>query len=843
MKTVSFILLSLLMSGHLLSQGWERQNPFAKLARLNDVDFDGLHGLTVGSQGVIFTTDDGGNTWISRTTPDEDEELSTAFVMPGTNGQIMLAGGDSLLLLSTNGGTDWHITFDDLLDIYKIELLPTGEWMALAANYGAVSSDQGGYWQAFNNPNAALDATAGHFTSVMNGWVHSGDFNNSQVWVTTNGGFTYELRDPVKFTTIESLTMLDDSIGYLITGGQVYKTTNGGWSWDSKNAVPTTSFTDMHVVSEHEVWISLDNGNAFYSITDGNSWIERSPDLISNNNAQGIYATAQGKVYMPGKYVSMLYSDNSGLTWRDQIPAVKSTLFQPHFSNEFIGIVAGADGTLMRTTNGGDVWERIQFPKDDHFFAAMMFDVQAMVIGSSRGRVYLSENGGMNWDTIGTGLGQITDIHAFNRDVIVITNEAGRIYKTTDRGNQWNKEYDNGGNPLFALEFRGSQNGWAAGYQGEIVATTNGGNDWNPQTVPGKGKFFDITFTTDQEGWAVSNSFTDSLWHTQDAGQTWHTTQLPFLNFWRGVSFTNPDTGWIAGGVSGVGDVLRTNDHGLTWTKNHTSPEMFNGIYAVPNKETVWAVGFGGNIMKYSPCHTLPAIADLAGVISPCKGDTVQYSVNALNADYFLWFFPPGWEVIGNSDSTTVTVIAGEAGEIRIRAANVCGNETNTLTLPTTPVDIPQIIIDQSKGNVLFTNLTSLEYQWLFNGVPITGATGPFFTALENGTYQVIVTIPGTGCSTLSNAFELTIVATADTYTEKLIIFPSPATDLLYVSTPSGKDELDGSPLFLFSPDGRVVLNETFQDGKVDVSRLQPGVYVLMIKSPQGAIVSKVVVE
>jgi photosystem II stability/assembly factor-like uncharacterized protein len=831
------------MSGHLLSQGWERQNPFAKLARLNDVDFDGPHGITVGSEGVLFTTHDGGNTWTPQITPDEDEELSTAFVMPGTNGQTMLAGGDSLLLLSTNGGTDWHITYDDLLDIYKIDLMPTGQWMVLAANYGAVSTDKGGFWAAFNNPNGALDATAGHFTSVMNGWVHSGDFNNSQVWVTTNGGFNWELRDPAKFTTIEALTMLDDSIGYLMTGGQVYHTTNGGWSWESKNAVPSTSFTDMHVVSEFEVWISLDNGNAFYSLTGGNSWTERSPDLINNNNTQGIYANLQGQVFMAGKYVSMLYSDDFGLSWRDQIPAVKATLFQPHFFNEFRGIVAGSDGTIMRTTNGGDVWEKIQFPRNDHFFAGMMIDAQSMVIGSSRGRVYLSTNSGMNWDTIGSGLGQITDIHALNHDVIILTNEDGRIYKTTDQGNQWNKEYDNSGNPLFALDFRGSQNGWAAGYQGEIVATTNGGNDWSPQTVPGKGRFSDITFITDQEGWAVSTSFTDSLWFTQDAGQTWHTTQLPNSNFWRGVSFTNQDTGWIAGGVSGVGDVFRTNDRGLTWTKNHTSPEIFNGIYAVPDKETVWAVGHGGNIMKYTPCHTLPTIADLTGVISPCKGDTVQYSVNALNSDYFLWFFPPGWEVIGNTNLPTVTVVVGDAGEIRVRAANVCGNETNTLVLSTTPVDIPQIIIDQSKGNVLFTNLTSLEFQWLLNGVLIAGATGPFFTALENGTYQVIVTIPGTGCSTISNALEIIIVGIEDIHTEKLIVFPSPANDLLYVSTSSGKDELDGSPLFLFAPDGRVVLNENFQDGKVDVSRLQPGVYVLMIKTAAATMVKKILIQ
>src|SRR4029079_11135109 len=101
----------------------------------------------------------------------------------------------------------------------------------------------------------------------------------SQVWVTTNGGFTWELRDPVKFSSITDLDMIDDSTGYLVTGSQIYKTTNGGWSWESQNAVPTTNITDMDVVTRDEIWTSLDNGNVFFSQTGGNSWVERSPNL------------------------------------------------------------------------------------------------------------------------------------------------------------------------------------------------------------------------------------------------------------------------------------------------------------------------------------------------------------------------------------------------------------------------------------------------------------------------------------------------------------------------------------------------------------------------------------
>jgi len=843
MKTLTVLLISFCFTWSLTGQGWVRQNPFEQFARLNDVDFDGLHGVTVGNDGVLFITDDGGNTWLLKKTPDADENLKTAFVLPGTNGDTMLAGGDSLLLISTDGGAHWNITYNDLQGIYKIELMDNGDWLGLGSTYGIRSSDHGGFWQPFNNP--GLDATAGHFTTILTGWVAAGGFNNTQIWVTTNGGFNWELRDQTKFTTVTDLVMLNALVGYLASGSEIYKTIDGGNTWIPRNANPSGNITDLHVITENEVWASLDNGSAFYSLTAGNSWVEKFVDLFSGNSSQGIYADLAGHVYMPGKYVSMLYSDDFGDTWRDQIPGTKANLFQPHFYNELVGIVGGSDGTLMITVNGGDNWGVIPFPKNDHFFAAAMVDNIAMVIGSSRGRVYYSENLGASWDTIGTGLGQITDIEAINRQIFIITTEDGRIYRTTDQGNQWNKEYDNGGNLLSSVDFVTNQKGWAAGYNGELLVTTNGGDDWIIQPAPGKGRFSDIAFTNDQEGWAVSTSFTDSLWYTKDAGQSWQTTLLPYKSFWNGVSFTTPDTGWIAGGLVGVGEVLRTNDRGATWAQNHVSPEIFNGIYAVPEIETVWAVGVGGNIMKYSPCFTLPFIANLTGEGSPCKGDTVTYSVTPTNVDNYLWIFPQGWEIIGNPDSSTVFVIAGEnAGDIKVIASNVCGNITEALTEPLTPTDIPIITIAEGAAHVLFTNLTSLEYQWYFNGALIPGATEPFYTAGESGTYQLIVTVPGTGCIGYSNTLDVTIiVGTTDSREDRIFTYPVPADNILYISSVSGKDELDGLPVSVYAPDGSIRIKSTLSGSKLDISQLGSGMYILIIKSAKENWVTKFLVE
>jgi hypothetical protein len=200
--------------------------------------------------------------------------------------------------------------------------------------------------------------------------------------------------------------------------------------------------------------------------------------------------------------------------------------------------------------------------------------------------------------------------------------------------------------------------------------------------------------------------------------------------------------------------------------------------------------------------------------------------------------------VISNPDSSSITAIAGEnPGDIQVKASNVCGNLTPLLIEPTTPVSVPQITIGETKGNVLFTNLTSLEYQWLLNGVPIAGANGPFYTALENGTYELIATIPGSGCSGISNELVVTIVGIEDTPNDNILVYPVPATNLLYVTSLSGKNQFENDQVYLFAPDGRMVIDGKLVDGKMDVSRLNAGLYMLIIKTQRETLVKKVLIE
>lgn len=828
MKSAATFLGCLLFVTLTTAQSWIRQNPFPQLAVMQDIDFDGLFGIAAGEESTLFTTTNGGTTWIPRQLPQAGLLYQAVLVVPGSAGQFLLAGGYDVVM-SRDGGQTWQQANLNAALVYKIQALPDGSIIVLDADYAWRSSDQGVSWQPVNMPGNNI--TAGHFTNAMNGWVQYGGFDNNQVWVTTDGGASWDLRDPLKHPIISEIQMLNDQVGFLGSRDFVYKTTDGGNTWVKMHDNPAYSILDLYAVNENEIWTCQTNGFVFYTLDGGNQWQEADPAIINSNRTNAIYANEQGNVWVAGKYVSLLHSADNGGHWSDQIPNAKGTMYRPHFFNEDIGLAGSSEGVVLRTSNGGGSWEKIQLATTENFFAVQMVTAEAMIIGSSTGRVFGSLNQGDTWTMIGENLGQVADLHAFNLQSAILINESGMIYKTDNGGAQWNAVYAGPDDILMGLDFVGEQAGWACGHNGKILHTQNGGDTWLSQYHDGHSQFSAIAFTTELEGWVVSSSFTDTIWHTTNGGVDWQTSLLPVRTFWRAVSFTSQDTGWVAGGGAGSGIILRTNDGGQTWIPDHQSPEALLGLYAIPQKETVWGTGFGGNIVKYSPCTFSPALYTIVGETSPCQRDTITYAVESSDVDLFDWSFPADWLVYGNTNTSSIQVIAGAmSGTVSVTGRDACGSTTQALSLDASPYQVQEAIITESNG-ILTCEVDNGLYQWLLNGLPLSGASGQSYSPVTSGTYEVIVTSPISGCEARSNAIIVIINATGEIKSRQLDLFPNPVSDLLSITLDGEKAFSDYDRLMIINNEGKIQSETRLPECTVDVSWLPAGLYTLVLQT------------
>ena len=148
------------------------------------------------------------------------------------------------------------------------------------------------------------------------------------------------------------------------------------------------------------------------------------------------------------------------------------------FTNADVGYVAGMDGTILKTIDGGATWSlqnsntnigllSICFPNDTVGFATGGYGILLKTI-----------NGGATWSKIvsGTGTLTISSVCFTNANTGYIVCDWGYIYNTLDGGDTWASSSNNiTQHDLNAVYFIDVDNGYAIGYNGTILRTYNGG--------------------------------------------------------------------------------------------------------------------------------------------------------------------------------------------------------------------------------------------------------------------------------------------------------------------------------------------------------------------------------
>lgn len=134
---------------------------------------------------------------------------------------------------------------------------------------------------------------------------------------------------------------------------------------------------------------------------------------------------------------------------------------------------------------------------------------------------------------------------------------------------------------LTSVQMVDATNGWGLTSKDRVVYTTNGGASWQDVTPPGLGAPIAEEFLNAKAAWVASGARTDPntpstrpgdgttmLFRTQDGGQTWQQSALPF--YLGQMTFVDAQHGWIlvgrgvAAGSEAV-DIYRTTDGGATW--------------------------------------------------------------------------------------------------------------------------------------------------------------------------------------------------------------------------------------------------------------------------------------
>jgi photosystem II stability/assembly factor-like uncharacterized protein len=281
-----------------------------------------------------------------------------------------------------------------------------------------------------------------------------------------------------------------------------------------------------------------------------------------------VYFLDQNRGWIAGGNGTLLNTVDGGVTWNKTQFTNRDSLSDVYFSDSANGwLLVQRDlfnlkpnerpSYLLTTQDGGLTWRPISLNTADANtrFTRMVFtDSQHGWVFGETGVVFATSDGGVRWMPQRSATKHLLLGAAFannNRALIV---GAGATIMQSDDGLNWRlSATSKDAHDRFNAVAIAGPSMWAAGNGGRIITSNNGGRSWSAQYSNVNADLLDIKFLDAREGWAVGAQGT--LLHTNDAGLHWR--------------------------AEAIG-----SSHGLE--------RLF-----IIDRSHIWAVGFGGTILRF----------------------------------------------------------------------------------------------------------------------------------------------------------------------------------------------------------------------------------------------------
>lgn len=315
-----------------------------------------------------------------------------------------------------------------------------------------------------------------------------------------------------------------------------------------------------------------------------------------------------------------------GQGWSPQESGTTASLRAVKAVSATVAWASGANGTFLRTVDGGATWKSAQVAGagDSDFRGLWAFDEQKAFLLSigegEKSRIYKTTDAGSHWELIYTNPDRkgFLDAIAFwdeAHGIVLGDPQDGRflILTTTDGGASWKKikgPQAQANEGAFAasnscLFLRGAREAWFGTGGGRVFHSTDGGETWSGAKTPmnheaASAGIFSVAFAAGPVGIAVgrdykkTNETADNAALTSNGGKSWTAPAMPPGGYRSAVAYVASKKMWIAVGTSGSDVSL---DDGKTWKTFDTGD--YNAVSF--SGETGWAVGPKGAIAKFKP--------------------------------------------------------------------------------------------------------------------------------------------------------------------------------------------------------------------------------------------------
>ncbi len=283
--------------------------------RFSRISFlDSLRAVTVGENGQIYHTSNGGADWIA-VNPAGIITFQKLFFV---NQEIGFASTSNGLMKTTDGGYNFStILSGNVSSMFFIDGL-----------HGYIGTDETGGW--------------------------------SRIFYTPDGGNTFIDQTGMLPHSTRALWFTDNTHGFAVGNvGHLMKSFMGDTAWTDTMFADGAEFSCVKFITPEIGWIA---GSSIYKTTDGgNTWTRQFVDGVQYFQIEGLSVVTEKIVYAVGQNWQIFKTTDGGTKWTASVlPGTGHdnggwSLNDVWFFDSNTGWVAGNDG-LYKTTNGGVTW-------------------------------------------------------------------------------------------------------------------------------------------------------------------------------------------------------------------------------------------------------------------------------------------------------------------------------------------------------------------------------------------------------------------------------------------------------------------------------------------------------
>ena len=282
--------------------------------------------------------------------------------------------------------------------------------------------------------------------------------------------------DHIKLSTNNNLNAIyfTDDYNGLIAGdsGLILQSADGGSNWKK---ISIKNKDDLYSININDDKTFLGGSSGFLCYLNSKNELVR---ILTNTSASlfKILFINSNTGFIVGSDGLILRTSDGGISWKKIESGVTKNLYSISFSDSKNGVIVGWSGTILKTIDAGLSWKKHSVNFSSYLKDVLFVNEFLGLIVGGEGKVLRTEDGGADWDEIDLNSDAgLYKIHFNNSGEAIILTNRGEIFLSNDSGKNWIKKYI--GQPVILNDIQQLNSG-------NFIVTANNGNIFKSKINP-----------------------------------------------------------------------------------------------------------------------------------------------------------------------------------------------------------------------------------------------------------------------------------------------------------------------------------------------------------------------